>query len=350
MQVKAVLLAGGLGTRLHPLTEHLPKPMVPVLGRPWLERLLADLARQRVTEAVCALRHEPEAIMERIGTGESLGLPVRYRIEPAPLGTGGAIRYAAQGIEETFLVFNADVAHQFDLKQLVDFHRRHGALVTIGLVAVEDVSGYGVVERDETGRVLRFVEKPDRSEARSPFVNAGVYVFEPAALEYIPEGREVSVERETFPALLAAGEPVYAAVLDGYWSDLGTRERYLRVHRDILAGRWPLPEVGLQPARERVWQDPTARVHPEAELVPPVWLGPRSVVESGATVGPWVVLGPGSRIGAGARVQDAVLWEGARVGPGAQLESSVLGRGASVPGGVRCWECLVAPSPATAGR
>lgn len=288
--------------------------------------------------------------MKEIGNGESLGLRVQYRIEPKPLGTGGAIRYAARDLGETFLVFNADVALDVDLRRLLDFHRERRAKVTIGLVAVEDVSAYGSVETDPDGRVIRFREKPRPEEVTSPYVNAGIYVFEPDVLAYIPEGREVSVERETFPALLEAGLPVYALVLDGYWSDLGTRERYLRVHRDILSGRWPLLEKGHLPLRQRIWQDPSARVHPDAELVPPVWLGPQAVVEAGATVGPWVVLGPGSRVGSGARVQDAVLWEGARIGPGASFESSVLGRRATVPGGVRCWECLVAPSPIAAGR
>lgn len=331
MTIRAILLAGGLGTRLHPLTEELPKPMVPVLGRPWLDRLVEALEDSGLRDIVLSLRHGKDVVIRHFGARPSRGR-VAYAVEPVALGTGGAIRYAAGDARGTLLVFNADIVQTFDLAKFLQFHRDRGAKATIGLVEVEDPSAYGAVELDGDGRIRRFIEKPRPGETASRLVNAGVYALEPEVLDHIPPGREVSVERETFPAILAAGLPVYGCVLGGYWQDIGTRDRYLALHRDILAGRCPLPVPG-QAVAPGTWHGPGVQVAPTAQVVPPVALGPDTVVEDGATVGPWVVTGAGCRIGRGARVQDAVLWDGARVGPGAVLVRSVLGYGARVGGG-----------------
>ncbi|ADU51981.1 Nucleotidyl transferase [Thermaerobacter marianensis DSM 12885] len=336
MTTRAILLAGGLGTRLHPLTQELPKPMVPVLGRPWLEHLIERLAEAGIADIVLSLRHGKDVVVEHFSSNPPRGVRLRYAVEPLPLGTGGAIRFAAgavAGDDGPFLVFNADVVQTFDTRGLLAFHRQRRAHVTIALVEVEDPSAYGAVELDAEGRVLRFVEKPRPGETTSRLVNAGIYVFEPEVLRWIPPGREVSVERETFPALVAAGLKVYGCACQGYWKDIGTRQRYLELHRDVLAGRCPLPVPGTS-ARPGVWLSEGVTVPPSAQLVPPVVLGAGTAVEEGARLGPWVVTGAGCRIGAGAQVSEAVLWDRAQVGARVVLRRSVLGFGTRVGGGV----------------
>jgi len=333
---RAILLAGGLGTRLHPLTQELPKPMVPVLGRPWLEHLIERLAAAGIADIVLSLRHGKDVVVEHFNSNPPQGVRLHYAVEPLPLGTGGAIRFAAGAVtggDGPFLVFNADVVQTFDIRGLLDFHRQRGAHVTIALVEVEDPSAYGAVELDAEGRVLRFVEKPRPGQTASRLVNAGIYVFEPEVLRWIPPGREVSVERETFPALVAAGLRVYGFPCQGYWKDIGTRQRYLELHRDVLAGRCSLPVPGT-PSRPGVWLGEGVTVPPSVQLVPPVALGPGTAVEQGARLGPWVVTGAGCRIGAGAQVSETVLWDRAQVCARVVLRRSVLGFGTRVGGGV----------------
>jgi len=329
--MRAILLAGGRGTRLHPLTEELPKPMVPVLGRPWLDQLLQRLVRQGVTEIVLSLYHGKDVITDYFRDGVP-GARLRWAVEPKPLGTGGAIRFAAHPADETFLVFNADIVQTFDLEAFLDFHRSRRAQVTIGLVQVADPSSYGLVELDDDGRVLRFTEKPGPGTARDGLVNCGIYAFEPEVLDWIPPGREVSVEREVFPALLAGGARVYGCLLHGYWKDIGTLDRYLELHRHALAGRCPL-EVPGRPVRAGVWQADGVRVAASARLFPPVALGPGTVVDEDAEVGPWVVTGAGCRIGPRARAAEAVLWDHAELGAGVAVRRSVLGYNTRVGGG-----------------
>ncbi len=336
--VRAVLLAGGLGTRLHPLTETLPKPMIPVLGRPWLERLVEHLTLQGVGEIILSLRHGKDVIIRHFeAPGRSgmrdAGPRVRFCVEPVPLGTGGAIRYAAWPAQDTVVVFNADVVQAFDLAPFLAFHRARGADVTIGLVEVEDPSAYGAVELGGDGRVRRFVEKPGPGEVAARLVNAGIYAFEPAALAEIPEGREVSVEREVFPALVGRGRNVFGYAFDGYWLDLGTRDRYLQLHADILRGRCPIRPQGELRA-PGVWVEGRADIAAGAVIKAPVALGRGTVVAPGARVGPYVVTGRGCRIGADTRVRRSVLWDGAEVHREAQVNGCVLGTGARVGGGV----------------
>lgn len=332
MAVRAILLAGGLGTRLHPLTEELPKPMVPVLGRPWLDRLVESLAAHGITEITLGLRHGKEVVMDHFREPPP-GVDIRFAVEPQPLGTGGAIRYAArQDKAETFLILNADIVQTFDLSSFLQFHRERNAQVTIGLIEVEDPSAYGAVELESDGKIRRFIEKPRPGETQSRLVNAGIYAFDPGILSFIPEGREVSVERETFPALLEAGVRVYGCSCRGYWKDIGTRDRYLELHRDILDGRCPVPVPG-QAQGPDIWKGEGVVVSGSAHLVPPVFLGPGTVVEEGARVGPWVVTGAGCRIGRGARVSEAVLWDGAAVGAGVTIRRSVLGFATRIGGG-----------------
>lgn len=333
MAVQAILLAGGLGTRLHPLTEQLPKPMIPVMGTPWLDRLVESLAAHGIDEITLSLRHGKEVIMEHFREPRP-GVNIRFAVEPKPLGTGGAIRFAA-GVDpaKTLLVMNADIVQTFDISEFLRFHHERNAQVTIGLIEVEDPSAYGAVELDSDGRIRRFVEKPRPGETESRLVNAGIYAIDPGVLSFIPEGREVSVERETFPALLEAGIRVYGVRCQGYWKDIGTRSRYLELHRDILDGNCPISAFG-QVAGSSIWQAEGAQISPSALLIPPVFVGPGTVVEDGARVGPWVVLGANCRVGAGARLSEVVAWDGAAVGAGVAVRRSVIGYGTRIGGGL----------------
>lgn len=344
--MQAVLLAGGQGTRLHPLTLDLPKPMAPVMNRPWLERLVAWLAGQGVTRIIFALCHQPHVIMEHFGDGRAFGVAADFVVETEPLGTGGAIRNAARGLDGTLLVINADVVAPLDVAPLLRAHRDAGAQVSISLAWTVDASSYGAVELDNDGRVRRFIEKPSEGWTGGAWINAGIYLWEPSAVEHIPAGRAVSVEREVFPALIAAGVPVYGQALPSYWLDLGTRERYLALHWDIMAGRVGIEVPGMPPPgrgpEEHVWMEAGAEVAPSATLIGPAVLGAGARVGAGAVVGPRAVIGPRVEIGAGSRIVESVVWRDARLGCGVTVEQSVIGFGVVVRDGEQCRGVLVA--------
>jgi mannose-1-phosphate guanylyltransferase len=319
--MRAVVLVGGFGTRLRPLTYRTPKPMLPVGHRPMIEVVVDQLARGGVTDVVLALGFKPEPFREAFPDGRCAGVPLTYAVEPEPLDTAGAIRFAARfsGIDETFLVVNGDVLCDLDVRELVAFHRRSGAEGTLHLTAVENPSAFGVVEIGEHGMVRRFVEKPAPGTEPSNLINAGTYVLEPAVLDRIPEGRKVSVERETFPAMVAEGT-LFALPTADYWLDTGQPRPYLQANLDVLEGRRRHVRcVGVAPGAlvspeavvERSLVGPRAVVGPGCRIVAAVLL-PGAVVEDGATVVSSVVAG---RVGAGASIEDCVVGADGRVDP-----------------------------------
>jgi mannose-1-phosphate guanylyltransferase len=304
--VKAVVLVGGEGTRLRPLTETIPKPLVPLVDRPFLHHVLDHLDRHGVDEVILSSSYLEEAFAPFIQ--ERAGRPgITWITEATPLGTGGAVATAAREVRETFLVLNGDILTDLDLTAVVDRHRAEGAQATIVVAEVEDARPYGLVAVDGQGRVTAFREKPD--EAAPGLVNAGTYVLEPETVRPIPAGRPVSIEREVFPALIRSGARVASFVSHDYWRDLGTPETYLQATFDALEGRirglrYPAPYV-----------DPEASVSLRSHL------------------GRWVVVGPGASVGDDAQVEDAVLLAGAHVGRGARIRGSVLGPGSRVADG-----------------
>ena len=367
--MKAVVLAGGLGTRLRPLTLTTPKQMLPVVDRPMIEHVLAGLARGGVDGAVLSLGYRPESFQAAYPGGVCAGVELSYAVEPQPLGTAGAIRFAAAaaGLDETFLAVNGDVISDLDVRRLWDSHRRWGAEATIQLVEVDDPSRYGLVVADDDGRVRSFTEKPQAAEtpgaaetpeyayapgsaetpsvdeglgaaerlspARAGWVNAGMYVMEPSVLDRIDAGRPVSIERETFPELAAAGT-LRAVDGAGYWIDIGTPESYLAAQLDLIDGtRGPAvpgvaasADVGSGAAVERSVVMDGARVGPGAVVR-------NAAVQAAASVGPGAVvadsvIGPGAVVGAGARVTG-----GSVVGPGAAVEPGTSLSGARIPDG-----------------
>lgn len=328
--MKAVILAGGVGTRLRPLTLDLPKPIVPIFDRPFLYYQI-DLLRQvpEIDEVVLSLNYRPDRIEARVGDGTEAGLPVRYMVEPHPLGTGGAIKFAARGIDDTLLVFNGDVLTDIDLQAVVRRHRERGARATIVLTPVDNPSAYGLVETDDDGNVRRFLEKPSPGEITCDTINAGIYLLEPATFDRIPDDTSWSIERQYFPSLVTRGEPFVAYVDDGYWLDIGTPASYVRAHRDLMAQRCAAgPFGGREPAL--VYRGDGCRIAEGADIEGPCFLGAGCVVEDGARVGAESVLGSGCRVGHNGVVERAIVWRDTVLDRDAVVRDAVLGEGCHI--------------------
>jgi mannose-1-phosphate guanylyltransferase len=313
--MRAVVLAGGFGTRLRPLTSTRPKQMLPIVNTPLVERIVERLAQYGVDDVVLSMGYRPDAIVAAYPDSRCAGVPLTYAIEPEPLGTAGGIAFAARhaGIDERFLVVNGDVLTDLDLGALVAFHAARGAEATIHLHPVDDPSRFGVVPSDGQGRVLAFVEKPPPGEAPTNLINAGTYVLEPSVLDRIPAGQHVSIERETFPALVDAGS-LYACDGSTYWIDVGTPQQYLDAQLDLLDG------VAGGAALDGV--DPAATVDRAARVERSV-VGAGAVVAAGAQVERSVLL-PGATIGTEAVVRDSVVGENATVAKGASVTGGTI--------------------------
>ena len=250
--MKAVVMAGGEGTRLRPLTSNQPKPMVPIVGKPCMEHILDLLRRHGMNEVVVTLAFMPQAIRTYFGGGESLEMDVDYSVEEQPLGTAGSVKLAERRLDETFLVISGDALCDVDLTALVDAHKAKGAAVTIGLKSVENPLEFGIVVTDEEGRVERFLEKPSWGQVFSDTINTGIYVLEPEVLRHVPTDRPYDFSKELFPLLLEMGRPIYGHVLDGYWQDIGNLDQFRQANFDALDGRVQLDIPGLQ-LRGNVW-------------------------------------------------------------------------------------------------
>jgi len=317
--MKAVILVGGEGTRLRPLTLSAPKPVVPVVDRPFLRHQLDLLAGAGVSEVVFSLAYQPERVEAVFGDGTGFGIRIRYAVESTPLGTGGAVKT---------IVLNGDVLMDLDLASVVARHDAEKASATIVLTPVPNPSAYGLVETDAAGRVLRFLEKPKPEDIRTNNINAGVYVLETRVLELMPPGVKYSIERGFFPALLERGDRVLGPVHEGYWIDIGTPEKYLQVHRDILARRFPVALDGEE--RSGGWIHSEARVDDDAITEAPFYVGPGCEVAAGARIGPDTTLVGDVTVAKGARIRDSVVWEGASIESDAEVEESLIGPGVRI--------------------
>jgi mannose-1-phosphate guanylyltransferase len=320
--MKAVILAGGEGTRLRPLTLTTPKPVVPIVDRPFLRHQLDMLTAAGVSEVIFSLAYRPERIEAVFGDGRSHGKHIRYLVEGTPLGTGGAVKNAEPYLDDVTVVFNGDVLTDVDLAGVVREHLASGAAATIVLTPVPNPAAYGLVEFDGGRRVTRFVEKPDPAQITTDTINAGIYVLQTATLELMPPAVNHSIERAFFPALLGRGDRVMAHVHRGYWIDIGTPEKYLEVHRDILGGRFPVDLDGAP--RSGGWVHPSASVA-GATLEGPFYVGPGCVVAPGARIDPGTVLTESVTVAPGARVRDSVAWAGTEIGDDSVVQGSLLG-------------------------
>jgi len=339
--MKGLILAGGKSTRLYPLTFSLPKPMVPMVNRPFLEHMIEWLRAHGVRDVILTTGYLPDAIQEHFKSGSAHGVRIEYVVEDQPLDTGGAIKNAEALLDESFFVFNGDILTELDLTHMAEEHRRSGAKVSISLTWVEDPTPYGVIDTDESGRILSFREKPKPDEVTSHYINAGTYLFEPEVLAEMAAGSRFSIEKDFYPQALAKGMAMHGYRDSSYWLDIGTAAKYIQAHQDILSGKLARRGRAVE-AAPGIWMGAGAEVAPDAELVPPVVMGERCVIASGARVGPFAVLGDEVRIEAGARVANSVLWSGATVGARASLERCIAGRNAAISPGVHLEDQAVA--------
>ena len=320
--MKAVILAGGEGTRLRPLTLTTPKPVVPIVDRPFLRHQLDMLTQAGVSDVVFSLAYRPERIEAVFGDGKAYGKHIRYVVVETPLGTGGAVKNAEAYLDDVTIVFNGDVLTDVDLAGVVREHRASRAQATIVLTPVPNPAAYGLVEFDGERRVTRFVEKPDPAQITTDTINAGIYVLQTATLALMPAGVNHSIERAFFPALLKRGDLVMAHVHRGYWIDIGTPDKYLQAHRDILGGRFRVDLDGQAISGGWVHRDAVVE---GAELTGPFYIGPGCRLAAGARVGPGAVLTESVRMAAGAEIGDSVAWAGTDIGPGARIDGALIG-------------------------
>ena len=323
--MKALLLVGGQGTRLRPLTIHAPKSIVPIFNRPFLHYQL-DLIKKvpEIDDVILSLNYQPHRIEEVFGDGRDAGIKIRYVVEPTPLGTAGGVRYASQGVRDTIVVFNGDVLTQVDLQGLIDFHRSRRARATIVLTPVENPTAYGLVETDPASNILRFREKPKPEEITCNTINAGIYVLEPETFDRIPADVAWSIERSFFPSFIERGETFLASIYRDYWIDIGTPEKYMQVHRDIMDGRYLMPPFNGQ--LRLAWVAPTAQVAPDATLEGPLFVDDGCVVQAGARLGPYTVLGKNSCVEENAQLSGAIVWADSHIGREARVTDSIIGR------------------------
>jgi NDP-sugar pyrophosphorylase family protein len=326
--MKAILLAGGKGMRLRPLTIHTPKPIVPIFDRPFLHYQL-DLLKQvpEIDEVILSLNYQPRRIEEIFGDGSDSGVAIRYVVEPAPLGTGGAVRYAGESLHDSVVVFNGDVLTEVDLRAVIKLHRERRAKATIVLTPVENPSAYGLVETDSEANIRRFLEKPNADEITCDTINAGIYVLEPETFERIPKDTPWSIERRFFPSLIEQGETFVAYVYRGYWIDIGTPDKYMQVHGDIMDGRYVAHRAApFVTAPGAAWVSPEARIEDGAIVDAPCFIDEGTVVKAGAHVGPYSVIGRQCHIEEHAVLDHAIVWSSSRISQEATVRRSILGR------------------------
>ncbi|NLM41460.1 MAG: NTP transferase domain-containing protein [Firmicutes bacterium] len=322
--MKAVIMAGGEGTRLRPLTCCVPKPMVPILNRPMMEHILHLLKRHQFTDIACTLWYLPRDVTTYFQDGHAFGMNLEYYIEREPLGTAGGVKNAAQSLQSTFVVMSGDALTDIDLTQAVAFHRQQGALATLVLTRVADPLSYGVVLTGENGRITQFLEKPTWSQVFSDTVNTGIYILEPEVLDYVAPGEKVDFSQDVFPELLRRGAPLFGYIAAGYWSDVGNLDIYRQAQKDCLDGK---VSIELPEALEKgIYLEEGVKIDPSARLEGPLYIGRGSRIGPGAYVGPYTVLGPYCQVDARASLKHAVLWSGVRVGKGTRLRGCVCGK------------------------
>ncbi len=339
--MKALFLAGGMGTRLKPLTNHLPKPMVPIMGVPLLERSVRELKRCGVKEIILSTCYCSDCIERYFGEECRRGMKIHCICEEKPLGTGGAIKNCQKYFDDTFLIFNSDILSNFDLKKLVEFHHSSKADVTIAASQVKNPSSYGVIEYDSNDRIVSFTEKPKPGEEKSNYINAGIYVFEPKVLDLIPEGKPISVERDTFPLLLKKGYHMSVYRGGGYWIDIGTPQKYVQAHKDIFDGLCTVTENDFR--NDKVYGVESAELDSSAKITGPVWLGRNVHIGANAVIGPNVVIGDGFQAGRGCEIRNSIIWNDVSVGSGVDVDHSVVTSGCRMESGTQCDHTIYSP-------
>jgi mannose-1-phosphate guanylyltransferase len=317
--VKAVILVGGEGTRLRPLTFNTPKAMVPILNKPFLEYLLLYLKEHKVTDIILTMSYLPRRIQSYFGDGTGLGVHLTYLVEEQPLGTAGAVKNAESLLDEPFFVTNGDIITGIDLSEMMSRHRKIKPRVSIALTPVDNPTIYGVVETEAKGMVKRFVEKPRPEEVTTNMINAGIYILEPEVLRYIPPSAPSMFERHLFPLLLEKGEPILSYASTAYWIDIGTPEKYLRVNHDLLSGKAPSLDTYYPKTSD------SSKINSSAQIEGAVLIAEGCAIARGARVKGPAVLGPGCQLEEESVIDGAILWAENRVGKKALLKNCIIG-------------------------
>jgi len=329
--MKAVILVGGLGTRLRPLSINTPKAMMPVVNTPFLEYVIRRLSRHNVSHIVLAISHLPQPIMDCLGDGSRFGIRIDYTIEEKALGTAGAVKNAAKYLDAPFLALNGDVFTDLDITRMAAVHKQHRAMITIALTPVEDPSSYGLIETDNHGRIRRFLEKPKPEEITTNMINAGTYILEPEVLEHIPPDTNFSFEHDVFPPLLQKGKPVYAFPSDCYWMDIGTPQKYHQLNRDLLGGR--SNQYNINPDN-RVVIGRNSKVHPSANIMQPAVIGEDCTLAEDVVVEDSIIW-DNVGIGAGAVIRRSIIADNCRIGEGCVIEDSVIADNVTLAAGYK---------------
>jgi mannose-1-phosphate guanylyltransferase / phosphomannomutase len=335
--MKAVVMAGGEGTRLRPLTSNQPKPMVQIVGKPCMEHILELLREHGMTDVIVTVAFLPQAIRSYFGEGDTLGMTIGYSVEESPLGTAGSVRLAARQLDETFLVISGDALCDVDLGELVAFHKERGAAVTIGLKSVENPLEFGIVVTDEEGKIERFLEKPSWGQVFSDTINTGIYVLEPEVLNHVPTDRPYDFSKELFPYLLEMGRPLYGYVMDGYWQDVGDLDQYRQANFDALDENVRLNIPGIR-IRGNVWLGEGVEIADLDQVEGPALLGNYCRIAPGATVGEYSVLSNSVTLRERTRTTRSVIDSSTHIGRSSLIEGAILGRSCDIRAHVRIHE------------
>jgi NDP-sugar pyrophosphorylase family protein len=327
--MKAVILIGGMGTRLRPLTCSIPKPLLPIINRPFLEYQFDIIRKHGIKEVILCVSYMSAEFRRYFGNGEKLGLKIKYVHEKHPLGTGGAIKNAAKFLDQPFVIFNGDILTDIDLTSMKQLHKKAGALATLALTRVKDPTIYGLVETDKQGRIERFLEKPTWDEVTSNTINAGIYLFEPEILDFIPPGVNFSVERGLFPDLLKNKKNVTAYIFNSYWLDIGSVEKYLQANQDVMEQHIRSKFSGRK-LRENVWAGKNARISKSCSVEGKLICGNNVTIGDFAQIRGNVCLGDNVSIGKGGSIADSVVLHDTRLGDGVKIERALIAEKCSI--------------------
>jgi mannose-1-phosphate guanylyltransferase/phosphomannomutase len=347
--MKAVVMAGGEGTRLRPLTSNQPKPMVSIVGKPCMEHIIDLLRRHGFDDVVVTLAFMPQSIRGYFGDGDSHGVQIRYSVEESPAGTAGSVKLAEEALDETFLVISGDALCDINLGKLIEFHREKGAAVTIGLKSVDNPLEFGIVVTDEEGRIERFLEKPSWSQVFTDTINTGIYVVEPEVLKHVPADRPYDWSKELFPLLLDMRRPLYGFVCDGYWQDIGSLDQYRQANFDVLDGKAALEVEGIR-LRGNVWVGEGIELDDLESVDGPAFIGNYCRIAPGATVGPYSVLGSSVVLRDHARISHSVIDASTHIGRRAWVEGAIVGRECDIRSHVRIHQGVAIGDQSTIGE
>jgi mannose-1-phosphate guanylyltransferase/phosphomannomutase len=346
--MKAVVMAGGEGTRLRPLTSNQPKPMVPIVGKPCMEHILELMRSHDFTDVIVTVAFLPQAIRSYFGTGESLGMNIGYSVEESPLGTAGSVRLAARQLDETFLVISGDALCDLDLSGLIAFHKEREAAVTIGLKSVDNPLEFGIVITDDEGRVERFLEKPSWGQVFSDTINTGIYVLEPEVLRHVPTDRPFDFSKELFPLLLEMGRPIYGLTMDGYWQDIGNLDQFRQANFDALDEKVQLRVPGIR-LRGNIWLGEGVELDDLDQIQAPAYIGNYCRIAPTAGVDPYTVLSNNVTLRERTRVARSVIDASTHIGRASLVEGAILGRSCDIRAHVRIHEGVAVGDEVTIG-